>query len=337
MALTLFDDVGLREQIRRQKSASWALESIDWARGYDTEKFFLPLDKDALFFPNASPSQRRILSQYFGMVVNATIAEMEQVIHKVKGFAWERLLAEHPTQPELVELGEIFFDEEEKHSRMFSLSIDRFCECNGLSRSLLDRLLPQAAGSPFLRATIEDAKAGGSLFWWVVAAVEEVSVEIYRALHPHQAKIDPLYFQLHRKHFEEEARHRSYAFLMLDLYHANAKKKARGSWRAAFQRKLGWVRSQRHIVEWILPELMRVERVETIRSVHPFFEGLASCLPLLHGERKRSSLRRMLVTAPYLSYFVNPRYHRQTCQSAERHAIWNLLWPNPERSLLFAE
>ncbi len=45
---------------------------------------------------------------------------------------------------------------------------------------------------------------GGHAFWWVVAVVEEVALLIYQAVYRHRKQMDPLFYQIHRKHFEEE-------------------------------------------------------------------------------------------------------------------------------------
>ena len=67
----------LGRQISLQRRMAWDLESgIPWKLGVDTGKILLPLDDANIAFPVASAEQRLALSQFMGLVVNATISEM---------------------------------------------------------------------------------------------------------------------------------------------------------------------------------------------------------------------------------------------------------------------
>lgn len=329
--VALLDDVSLAAQIELQKKHAWDLEKdIDWKMGVDPEKFLLPLDADAIAFPGASESQRLALSQLMGLVINATIAEMEDVIHKLKDSAWNGLLRKYPVNPEIRELGELFFEEERKHSRAFDRYIQIFCESQGIARADLDRLLPKSFGSLFLKAIIANANWGGCAFWWVVASVEEVSIELYKQIHKYKKEIDPLFYTVHRKHLEDEARHRSYAFLMLELI----EKTETGPIQKLF-RKGDLLCAQIFSAGWVLAELHKVFEVEALRGRHPFFAELATCLPLLRKVPPATLLRRFFVSAPYISLVLNAKNHRLTLRAAKQQHMPLVPLPDPELPPLF--
>jgi hypothetical protein len=330
-AVSLLDDVSLAAQIRLQRKHAWDLEKdIDWRRGVDSGCYLLPLDRDAIAFPGASAEQRLALSQLMGLVINSTICEMEDVIHKLKDSAWDALLRHYPVNPEIRELGELFFEEERKHSLAFDRYIDLFCEELAIERRNLDRLLPKAFGSLFLRSIIANAKLGGCAFWWVVASVEEVSIEIYRQIHPYRDQIDPLYYTVHRKHLEDEARHRSYAFLMLELI-----EKTETSVLQKIYRKGDLLWAQVFSSGWVIAELHKVFEAQRLRTKHPFFATIAECLPLLRKISPASLLRRFFVSAPYISLVLNAKHHRLTLRAARSQKMPRFPLPDPELRPLF--
>ena len=93
-----------------------------------------------------------------------------------------------------------------------------FAKETNVSVSELQSLLPVLDKSKIESLFRVNGVVGGQALWWVVAAVEEESIMVYRHLHKFKKDLDPLYYELHRKHFEEETRHAAYAFLMLDLF-----------------------------------------------------------------------------------------------------------------------
>jgi hypothetical protein len=319
------DAEALARQIEFQRRHAWNVErDLPWSLGIDAAKCLLPLDEEAIAFPGASPEQRRIISHWMGLVVNTTIAEMENVIHKLREIAWDRILRSYPVNPEMRELGELFFEEETKHARAFTRYVDLYCKSQGMDREALGRLMPQAFGSLFQRATIANARAGGHAFWWVVASVEEVSLEIYRQIHPTRSTLDPLFYQIHRRHAEDEARHRNYAFLMLELID-----RRRGSVSRLLHKRLDLIFAQLFSIGWVVAELGRVFSARDLASQHPFFAELAGCLPLLERVRLPELFRRVVVSAPYISLMINTHYHRFTMQTAREQNAWSLPLPRP--------
>ncbi len=317
----------LRQQCRWQRERAFDLEhDIPWGQGIDMSKFFLPLDADAIAFPGATPEQRHVLSQFTGLLINATIAEMEGVIHKLKDAAWNQILRNHPVNPEMQELGELFFEEERKHSVAFARYNEIFCRQLGIAQEDLDRLLPKAFGSFFQKAIIEDAKKGGDAFWWCVASVEEVSIEIYRMIHKFEKDLDPLYFTVHRKHLEEESRHANYAFLMLELINSRP--------RNFFRRRASLMLAQSLSGMWVMSELTKIYEVSALKDRHPFFAVLHSCLPLLKKQSLPRLLWNLLVKAPYISTVLNLNFHKHTKAKARSQKIPHFPLPSPLSGIL---
>ncbi len=321
-----FDYAALRAQIQWQKERTWDLDTgISWEMGIDLTRDFLPLDSDAVAFPGASEEQRRALSQYLGLVINGTISEMEGVIHKLKDVAWNQVLRRYPVNPEMWELGELFFEEEIKHSRMFGRYNEEFCKASGVDEAQLKTLLPRAFGSWFQKAVIANSNGGGHAFWWLVASAEEVSIEIYRAIHRHRETMDPLYHLIHKKHLEDESRHRNYAFLMLDVI----ERSGASSLKERFHRKTDLLFSQLFSTGWVVTELTKIFESKRLKREHPFFETLATCLPLVRKVPLHDLVRKLFVTAPYISLVLNTRNHPHTIETAEARKVLRFPFPKP--------
>ena len=327
------NDEALSAQIESQKKHAWCLEQdIPWEKGVDLNRFLLPLDQDAIAFPGANAEQRLALSQLMGLIINATIGEMEKVIHKLREVAFENILREYPVNPEMWELGDLFFKEEAKHSAAFARYVDVFADTMGIDRDQLDRLLPKAFGSLFLKKIMENARSGGFAFWWVVASVEEVSIEIYRPLQQYRDEIDPLYHMIHLRHLEEEARHRNYAFLMLDLLTRQPP-----SLKLWMRKKTDLILAQGLSAAWVLSELSKVHEAKALRHEHPFFATIHSALPLMKKVSFPDLFRRLFVSAPFISLVLNQRYHRHTRKTAQDFGILSFPYPEPRMSEVMLE
>jgi len=322
---SIYDSNNLRNQLEYQKSHVWNLEDdIPWSLKIDMEKGFLPLDKDSIAFPNASSKQNLALSQFMGLLVNSTVAEMEDVAVKIRDVAWRQVLDSYPVNPEMYKLGEQFFAEEAKHSLLFKKFNQMFCESNNIDPKELDMLLPKAYGSQFQKAIIKNAKAGGHAFWWVVAMVEEVALLIYQNLYKDRKQIDPLYFQIHKKHFEEESKHTNYAFLMLDLIKTRNK-----SLKQKVHSKFDLIYSELFSIPWIISELRKIQNVRNFASRNDFFYTLNSCLPLMKNLSTIDLTKRLFVSAPYVSLILNKHHHKLSAQTASSHRAFSLPRPKP--------
>lgn len=329
----LYDHKALALQIARQKKYAWDLDTgIKWELGVDSSKFLLPMDNDNIAFPGADRKQQLALSQLLGLVINSTIAEMEDVINKLRDTAWVQVLRSYPVGPEMWELGELFFIEEKKHSVAFSRYIDIFCKEMGIKRETLDLILPKAYGSLFLKAITTNAKIGGHAFWWVVGAVEEVSIELYKEIHKHKDKIDPLFYDVHVKHMEEESRHHNYAFLMLDLID-----KRRTNWQRYLHKKMDLLFAQAFSSGWVVAELAKVFEAKKYKDEHPFFETIASCEPLFRNLSWPELAKRLFISAPYISLVLNTKNHKLTTWTAEKLGTVSFPFPKPKNVATHSE
>ena len=318
-----FDHAELAKHLNVQQRAAWDLDTcVNWSIGVDTSKILLPLDDASIAFPGASAEQSLALSQLMGLIVNSTISEMEDCLPRLKKFAWDQVLREYPVGPEMRELGEQFFEEEAKHAAAFKKYLNIFCESMGLCAEDLDLLLPKSFGSRFQSAVINNAKSGGRAFWWVVSNVEEVSINIYQEIFRRRTDVDPLFFHLHRRHLEEESRHANYAYLMLELMDRR-QKGLRGWW----HRKTDFTWAQLVAMPWVVSELHKFFKVRDLKHKHPFFDVLASCIPLYESLTLTERVRRMFIAAPYISWILNPNHRDLHRHVTDRDAAWMLPFP----------
>ncbi|MBI1861465.1 MAG: diiron oxygenase [Deltaproteobacteria bacterium] len=315
----------LSNQISRQKKYAWDLErDLPWELGVDPDKFLLPLDENAIVFPGLDDELRLALSQFAGLFVNTAISEMEGVIDKLRDCAWRECLRRNPVNPELETLGELFFDEELKHSRLFKRFNLAFCDRLGIDPKYLQQILPQTFGSRFLDTIIDNAKDGGHAFWWVVASVEEVSIGVFRQMASEKAGIDPLFFEVHRRHMEEEMRHCNYAFLILDLIHKRSK-----NLRQHYHARTDLILAQTSSSTWLLGELQKMWRVQKMGSLHPFFTRLVRVVPHFKRISPLKLPHILYASSPYLSLFLNLRRHPLTLAKAIQTGTPHLPMPRP--------
>lgn len=327
-SMSPFDVETLKRQIDLQKRHGWDLEkAFPWEKGIDLSKAFVPLDSQNIAFPGANQEQRLALSQFIGLMVNETISEMENSLPRLKHHAWERTLKSFPVNPEMEALGELFFEEEDKHAKSFTRYLDMMAHELNVERKDLARLLPKAFGSFFQKSVIWNAEIGGHAFWWVVAAVEEISIEVFKAIHKNRTEVDPLYYELHKRHAEEEIRHENYAFLMLDLVNQRPT-----SMRGYFLKKLDVVLSEIVAGPWVLTELTKFFNVKQFKGVHPFFDTLNSCIPLLEAMPKKDLIKSLIFTSPYVSWLAHPGYRKKHRDMLGQHNSLSLTLLTKDRA-----
>lgn len=326
-AVDPFDYCELAAHLKLQQKTAWDIDTcVDWSMGVDPGKFLLPLDDTSIAFPGASAEQKLALSQLMGLIVNATISEMEDCLPRLKKSAWDDVLRDYPVNPELIALGEQFFEEEAKHAAAFKRYLNCFCQAMGVELDDLDLLLPKAFGSFFQAAIIKNAQSGGQAFWWVVSNVEEVSINIFQGIHRSKSSVDPLYFHLHRRHLEEESRHANYAYLMINLL----KHQSRG-WRGWWHRKTDFAWAQLVAAPWVITELHKFLKVKDLKHKNPWFDVLASCVPLYEKMSTAEKIKRMFVAAPYVSWILNPHHRSFHVDAAKSMGAWMLPYPNAQR------
>jgi hypothetical protein len=319
-----FDHAEIAKHLKLQRKAAWDVDTcVNWSIGVDYSQCLLPLDKENIAFPGASAEQTLALSQLMGLIVNSTISEMEDCLPRLKKYAWEDVLREYPVGPELRELGEQFFEEEAKHASAFKKYLGIYCDGLGIDQGDLDLLVPKSFGSHFQSAIISNAMSGGRAFWWVVSNVEEVSINIYHEMFRKRSDIDPLYLNLHRRHLEEDSRHANYAYLMLELMDHRRKGLFRGWW----HKKADFTWAQLVAMPWVVTELHKFFKVRDLKHKHPFFEVLASCIPLYESMPFFERVRRLFIAAPYVSWILNPNHRDLHKHVTERDGAWLLPFP----------
>lgn len=322
--MRFLDATALKKQLDHQQSEGFDLESIPWDMGIDNQKFLLPLDKQAVCFPGADSAQRLVLSQFLGMLFNSITSEMESVAYSLKEIAWRPLLDNYPANQELYDLGEQFFAEERKHSQMLLKYNQLFCENMGIDPKDLRTLFPHLKGTRFKNMIQKNALKGGHAFWWVVATTEDVAIKVFAQLNKHQHGVDPLYFYTQKLHFEEESKHASYAFMILDMI-----QEKNHSARGWLHLKSDLLKADFYGISWLMTGLRSIYNVEKIKNKNPFFKTLASCIPLLKRQNIFSTSYTLWRQAPYISLYLNKNFHRHSLAAARKHGALTIPHPAP--------
>jgi hypothetical protein len=303
----MYAEEELLKALRLQQKHAWNIETdINWSSGIDLSRFLLPLDKKNILFPSANDDQKLAISQFLGLLVAGAIGELEKVLIKCKVPCWENILKQYPVNPELFALGEEFMAEEEKHAAAFDRYIDMFAGAVNIEPKDLRQLLPTVNEKLISPIFKWDGLLGGMALWWVVAAVEEESIEIYKQIKPYKKSIDPLYFEVHKKHFEEEVRHSSYAFIMLDLMEKRA-----GSPVEKILKKVDFLVSEVMQITWTFQQLWKLNKLKKLKDHHPFFKNLSEVMVLLKDLTPFEIIHTLFTDAPYISLILNPAAHAQ--------------------------
>jgi len=312
--LDIFDETALGRMCHVSKAKAWTLSDIDWNRSVDYTKFLLPLNKDNLFFPDASEEQKLAISQLMGLIVASTIAQHEQVANELKLPAWEKPLRKHPINPEFMELGENFFEEEAKHSYVFNRYIDKFATGLGIESAELRQILPSTKNSALAHVYKMNSYAGGAALWWLVAALEEESVLFYKMISASQSPIDPLYKQIHRLHFEEEVRHKSFAPMMIDFYkqfHCTTKKQV--------LHKVDFILAEVLNITWTFSQLIKLKDIRELKKKAPFFDVLSTTMDMLYRKNPHQLLKEIFTSTPYISSNLQLSNHEQISSMIEHY------------------
>ena len=323
MALSLYDEKGLARQIKVQEAHHWDLEtSIPWNVGLDLQKPLVPIDSKALLFPGASDEQRLAISQMMGLMIAQSICEMEECLLRLRLQGWDQIARRFPVNPEFIALGDLFFEEESKHSKSFRRYLEKYALALGVEPAVFDDILPRIEGTKTESMLRLNLHRGGQAFWWIVASVEQEFLRLFKALEPQGNELDPLYYTLHEKHYEEELRHASFPYLILELLMTRDQRLASG-----VHRRLDLAFAQLLKTVWTVHSLGRFKKVRQFRNAHPFFDVLSRALPLLERQPPHRILWSLLTSTPYVSSLVNPRSHRKIVRVAERSGAFILPFP----------
>lgn len=316
----LYNHDQLANYLKRQQELAWDLEKdFPWSDGIDLAKDFVALSPGDFSLRSLDQKDMLVLSQYVGLMINSTICEMEKALDRSQEQCWNNIMDRFPTNPEMINLGHEFFIEEHKHSLAFEKYLDQFALQTNVTRDELNEVLPIFDHSKIEKLIRLNGLAGGMAMWWVVAAVEEESIAVYQSLVPHKNKTDPLFFELHKKHFLEESRHAGYAFLMLELYRSRAQGDISGLFK-----KTDFLISEILQIAWIMGELIKSRKIQKLRSRHPFYEHLSRLLPLLVNESPWRLMKRLFNKTPYISLILNPQRNKHLVKAVDEFGAWRL-------------
>jgi len=306
----LYDEKKLLRYLKKQQKHAWNLEhDFSWANDIDLTKEFVPLPDDFILTPHINEHQKLLVSQLIGLMINSSICELEGALERSKKQCWIEVINQYPVSPEFEALGENFFIEEKKHSDAFELFLEKFARQTNVTVKELKSILPTLNESKIEKLFRVNSYLGGKALWMVVAAVEEESIEVYKKMRPYQDSIDPIYFQLHQKHFEEETRHASFAFLMLELLEERTSTPVK-----LLSRHLDFILSEVLQVSWILGELMKVVNLEKLKNRHPFYQGLSELIPVIKNFTFTDVLKSLFNDAPFISLILRPGLNKHLSQ-----------------------
>lgn len=333
MALPSYDDErALAKLLDYQKSKAWDFDKdLPWSLGIDSQKPFVALDNKAFFFPDASQEERLAVSQMMGLIIASAISELEDTLLFYRKQGFDDILKAHPVNPEFKALGEQFFVEEEKHSRAFVHYMEKFAQSVGVEYKDLKSMLPVVRGTKTEKRIVDNLNSGGLVFWWVVLNAEQVFLFLYHAMAPHKDVLDPLYLNIHRRHFEEEARHASFPYLMVDYL-----LERRPGLIQKVHRRKDLAYAQLLQATWSVSALQRTKEVKKMKGKHPFFDILARLEPVLAEQSPIKILYQLLTSTPYVSAFVNPGASKRVVRFGQGHEAFTVPFPDFDHEKLVA-
>lgn len=311
--------------VERMKRRAWDVDAdFDWGAPIDLDRPLVPTAEVARMFPGLDPEQEVVLSQAIGLGIAGVFSDAEEFLDATRRELrpdFERLFA---ARPHLLALGEQFFDEERKHAETFRRYLDKWFVARGLDPGEFRRRKLSFLGSPQQAAIHRNARAGGLAFWWLVLIAEEESPLIYKVLDEAPDEIEPLYLRIHRKHFEEEARHATFAYTAMALL-ADEMSAARRAWHRRTDvmlcQALQWSFFAQAMVHQrsLLADGPDLPWTRTLRSAMARIETLP-----------KSHLFRVLFREPtLLSPFLNYRFHANMVEMSESRRLWTLPLPRP--------
>ena len=90
-------------------------------------------------------------------------------------------------------------------------------------------------------------------------------------------------------------------------------------------------------ITWALSSLSRIRNAFWLRKKHPFYATLTSCIPLLRKLSPIEVIRRLFVTAPFVSLLLNPNYHNDYQTLIGKLRALQIPTPKPQLQSLSAE
>jgi hypothetical protein len=324
--LDVDDPDRMRAVVARMRRNAWDLDrDFAWDTRIDVEKPLLPLAQIDRVFPGLAADERLVLSQLFGLVVAQIFSDAEQFLNEARERLWsdfERLFGAHPA---LLELGTQFFDEERKHAEMFRRYITAWLTARGLDIERFFAEQPRFSASWQHRVILRNAARGGLAFWWIVLLAEEESPLIYRDLEDAPDEIEPLYLQVHRKHFEEEARHATFAYTAM-AYLADRLHGPTGFRRRSTDVML----AQAMQISFMAQAIAHRQRNLPDPAAHPWIAVVVRAMQKIRRLPPRHLFRVFFREPTLIGPFLNYRFHRNMVEMATTRRLWSLPLPRVE-------
>ncbi|MAW07041.1 MAG: hypothetical protein CME61_02035 [Halobacteriovoraceae bacterium] len=302
----LYNSFEVQKLKNKQTKHAWDLSEIYKFEDIDFTKTFAPITKDFLHYEHLTPNERVVVGQFLGLVINSAICELELALERSKKECYFNVIERFPVSKEFESLGNNFFLEEKKHSDAFNYFLNTFAKKTNVEREELRSLLPILNESKIEKIFRINGTIGGQALWLVTAAVEEESIEVFKKMIPHKKVIDPFFYKLHHLHFQEEMRHASFAFLMLELLND----------RSSFfvdrvSKVIDFILSDVLQVSWVLSELVKTSNVDKLKNHHPFYETLGNALPKISDFNLVELFNYLFKDSPFVSLILNPRSNKE--------------------------
>jgi len=268
-------DKSLKRKIQIQNAHAWDIEQdIPWDLGIDVNKDLLPAIGEGHIVPDCTENEALVFSQALGLITAAAIAEHEKILVEMKQNFYYDIIKRYDVCDDFKTLGEMFFQDESKHSQTFNRYIDLYAGQLNVTPDELRSILPiHQRKSIFSFLFKLNSLMGGMAFWWAVFTLEEHSMAIYKFIRPVQNKIDPLYFTIHKLHFEEEVRHASFAQSMINLYRREG-----STFLEKILKKMDFGIADAIEKLWIIAQYKRFAKVSKFKDRHPFFQTLTDII-----------------------------------------------------------
>ena len=305
-----------RNMMLLQTAKSWDPEQdLDWST-LNPQRALLPLSQGLSSALDLSEAEQLALSQLAGLMAAQSISQHEKVLDVVRHDSWSLPAQKFKMDADLCALGEEFFRDEQKHAETFARYVTLFAANQKIPYADLSKILPVFRPQSWLTKLMTlNSILGGRAVWWLVMLTEEESLSIFRILKAHAEKTDPLYFNVHRLHYEEEVRHMSYAPHMLNfLKLAHAKSQF-----AAFFQKFDFIQTYVLHMIWIISQVLRLRHLKKYQGENPFMQRLKSTYEKSRKIPLHKLLRLMYTELPWFRQLLFPIRH-QSIRSELNHS-----------------
>ncbi len=262
-----------RNMMLLQTSRSWDPEQdLDWST-MNSHSDLLPISQRLSSALNLTECEQTSLSQLAGLMAAQSISQHEKALEVVRNDSWSVPSQKFKMEADLRDLGEEFFHEEKKHAETFARYVAELAQRQEIRYSDLSQILPVFESQSWLTRLMRlNSLLGGRAVWWLVMLTEEESLSVFRTLKTRTEKTDPLYFNVHRLHYEEEIRHMSYAPQMLSflkLAHAQSQF-------SVFVQRFDFIQMYILHIAWVISQVLRLRHLKNYHGENPFMQRLKS-------------------------------------------------------------